>query len=368
MQVFSHLRCQIISTSPNILKKATVSYCPRIFKFLAQKMSSLSLQNKDNLLIGTHDGVFHCDEVLGCFLLKVLFPKASIKRSRNVEILKTCDIVIDVGGEYDPRNHRYDHHQRTFHDTMSTLSEELVGTVRLSSAGLVYHHFGKEVLQKILDSKNEDLIKYVYRRMYNSFIKEIDGIDNGVPAHDSEPVYTIHTDLSSRVGRLYKPWYFEGEWNENEHFQKAMDLVGSEFTDAVLRSRDISYRARDIVKRSILDRYNVHESGAIIELSISCPWKEHFFELEKELAITPEEVKYVLFKGEDSYRIMGVPLTRESFLGRKFMPESWRGLRNEDLSRLTGVEGCIFVHATGFIGGNTTRDGVLQMAIKSLES
>lgn len=367
MLIFSNLSCILISTSLSFLKLRTVSSTSNIFELLIKKMSSLSLQSKDNLLIGTHDGVFHCDEVLGCFLLKILFPKASIKRSRNVEVLKTCDIVIDVGGEYDPQNHRYDHHQKTFQDTMSTLSDELVGTIRLSSAGLVYHHFGKEVLQKILNSDNEELIKYVYKRMYNSFVKEIDGIDNGIPAHDSEPLYTIHTDLSSRVQRLYKPWCFEGDWDEDEHFQKAMDLVGGEFTDTVIRSRDISYRARDIVEKSILNRYNVHESGAIIELSISCPWKEHFFELEKELDITPE-IKYVLFKGEDSYRIMGVPLTKESFLGRKFMPESWRGLRNEQLSRLTGIEECIFVHSTGFIGGNMTKNGVLQMAIKSLES
>lgn len=368
MLIFPNL-CSILSfTSRSYFNLHTVPSSVKIFGFLTQEMSFLSLQNKTNLLIGTHDGVFHCDEILGCFLLKILFPEASIKRSRNAEILKTCDIVIDVGGEYDPQKHRYDHHQRTFQHTMSTLSDELVGTVRLSSAGLVYHHFGKQVLEKILDSKEEDLIKYVYKRMYISFIKEIDGIDNGIPAHDSEPLYTIHTDLSSRVHHLYKPWYFVGDWNEDEHFHKAMDLVGGEFTDAVLRSRDISYRARDIVEKSILNRFDVHESGAIIELSTSCPWKEHFFELEEKLGITPEEVKYVLFKGDDSYRIMGVPLTRESFLGRKFLPESWRGLRNEELSRLTAIEGCIFVHANGFIGGNTTRNGVLQMAIKSLES
>lgn len=33
------------------------------------------------------------------------------------------------------------------------------------------------------------------------------------------------------------------------------------------------------------------------------------------------------------------------------MPEAWRGVRDEALSTLTGIPGCIFCHASGFIGG-----------------
>lgn len=29
-----------------------------------------------------------------------------------MNILDTCDIVVDVGGEYNPSKHRYDHHMR----------------------------------------------------------------------------------------------------------------------------------------------------------------------------------------------------------------------------------------------------------------
>jgi uncharacterized UPF0160 family protein len=35
-----------------------------------------------------------------------------ILRSRDPSVLKGCDIVVDVGGEYNPDTHRYDHHQR----------------------------------------------------------------------------------------------------------------------------------------------------------------------------------------------------------------------------------------------------------------
>lgn len=45
---------------------------------------------------------------------------------------------------------------------------------------------------------------------------------------------------------------------------------------------------------------------------------------------------------------------------------AWRGIRDEALSQLIGISGCIFVHANGFIGGNKTLEGALEMAKKSL--
>lgn len=54
--------------------------------------------------IGTHSGSFHCDEALGCFLLKqtAKFGAADVVRTRDPEVLKTLDVVIDVGGVYEP--------------------------------------------------------------------------------------------------------------------------------------------------------------------------------------------------------------------------------------------------------------------------
>lgn len=53
--------------------------------------------------IGTHSGTFHCDEALGCFLLKQTpeFKDADVVRTRDPKVLQDLDIVIDVGGTYD---------------------------------------------------------------------------------------------------------------------------------------------------------------------------------------------------------------------------------------------------------------------------
>lgn len=327
-----------------------------------RKMSTFS----EKCVIGTHNGVFHCDEALACFMLRLIYPVANIVRTRDQKILDTCDIVVDVGGEYAPEKYRFDHHQRSFNHTMSTLGSEISSEVKLSSAGLIYHHYGKEVLKKMIATEDLALINYIYKRVYFNFIQEIDGIDNGVPAYPGEPLYTICTHICNRVQHLLKPWNIEDkEYDENEHFEKAMTLVGNEFSENVERAAFITYPAREIVKKAIENRFQVHSSGKIIELERHCPWKDHFFDLEAELKLPPE-ITYVLFDGDGQYRVMGVSLNQKSFLGRKFLPPSWRGLRDEVLSNRTGIDGCIFVHHNGFIGGHKNREGALQMAIKAL--
>ena len=54
--------------------------------------------------IGTHSGTFHCDEALGCFLLKQTgpFKDADVVRTRDPKVLQELDIVIDVGATYHP--------------------------------------------------------------------------------------------------------------------------------------------------------------------------------------------------------------------------------------------------------------------------
>ncbi len=51
--------------------------------------------------IGTHSGTFHCDEALGCYMLRrtAKFADAEIVRSRDPETLKELDVIIDVGGK-----------------------------------------------------------------------------------------------------------------------------------------------------------------------------------------------------------------------------------------------------------------------------
>ncbi|XP_053750766.1 MYG1 exonuclease isoform X2 [Panthera pardus] len=279
--------------------------------------------------IGTHNGTFHCDEALACALLRLLpeYRDAEIVRTRDPEKLAACDIVVDVGGEYDPQRHRYDHHQRSFTETMSSLSPGKPWQTKLSSAGLIYLHFGHKLLAQLLGTNEEDsMVGTIYDKMYENFVEEVDAVDNGISQwEEGEPRYVLTTTLSARVARLNPTWNQPNQDTE------------------------------------------VDPSGEIVELAKGgCPWKEHLYHLESGLS-PPVTIAFVIYTDQaGQWRVQCVPKEPHSFQSRLPLPEPWRGLRDEALDQVSGIPGCIFVHTSGFIGGHHTREGALSMARATL--
>jgi len=315
--------------------------------------------------IGTHSGQFHCDEALACFLLHQTaeFAGAEIIRTRDSKILDTLDILVDVGAVYDPKAHRYDHHQAGFFETLDENHK-----IKLSSAGLVYKHFGKEVIQKLAGTTPE-ITEIIYQHVYTNFVEALDASDNGINQYEVQTGqrFRITTGLGSRVGRLNPAWNEEDTLNPDDQFKKAMEMAGSEFLQNVSSLVNTWLPARSLVEQAVQESVKYGEACSIAVLPRACPWKEHLFELEKELGIQGR-TQYMLFSadGAGDWRIQSVPLLEDSFDNRAPLPEAWRGRRDAELSGITGIEGCIFTHANGFIGGNKTFEGVLAMAKAAL--
>jgi len=190
----------------------------------------------------------------------------------------------------------------------------------------------------------------------------------GVSICEGEPSYRITTNLSSRVANLTPNW---NEPSSNQilfdRFRKALDLVGEEFKDRVIYYGNVWWPAREQVLKAIDNKYNVDKSGEIIELEQVIPWKEHLFLLEKETEINPK-IKFVIFSDtKGKWRVQGVPITSHSFELRVPLFADWRGLRDDELSKTAQIDGCIFVHSSGFIGGNESREGAIEMARKTLK-
>ena len=99
---------------------------------------------------------------------------------------------------------------------------------KLSSAGLIYKYYGKEVLASIAADYGKTLtpeqLDQLYGSIYKSFILEIDAIDNGVdPADDYR--YSISTHLSARVANYNSPWNApEGAYSQHDQFKRAMKI------------------------------------------------------------------------------------------------------------------------------------------------
>lgn len=337
----------------------------RVSAFSTGSPNSVALKR-----VGTHNGSFHCDEALGCFMIRLSnkFFGAEIVRTRDPQVLEGLDAVLDVGGVYDPSRDRYDHHQKGF--------AEVFGhgfSTKLSSAGLVYKHFGKEIIAKELqlDEEHPDVHR-LYLAIYRSFMEAIDAIDNGINQYDTDlpPRYVNNTGLSSRVGKLNLDWMEpdQSSEKENEAFHRAMSLTGSEFLDSLRYYSKSWLPARTIVLGCLTARGDIDPSGEIMVLTRFCPWKLHLFELEEEMKINPS-IKYVLYQDErsQSWRVQAVAVSPDKFESRKALPSQWRGLRDEELSKVAGIPGCVFVHMSGFIGGNQSYEGALAMARGALK-
>lgn len=295
------------------------------------------------------------------------FFGAEIVRSRDPKVLETLDAVLDVGGVYDPSRDRYDHHQKGF--------GEVFGygfNTKLSSAGLVYKHFGLEIIAKEvqLDESHPDVMR-LYLAIYKSFMEAIDAIDNGINQYDTDqpPKYVNNTHLSSRVGKFNLDWIDpdQSSEKESEAFHRAMALAGSEFLDSVRFHAKSWLPARSIVMECLAARQTVDPSGEIMVLDRFCPWKLHLFELEQEMKIEPS-IKYVLYQDERAkqWRVQAVSLAPDRFESRKALPAQWRGLRDDELSNEAKIPGCVFIHMSGFIGGNHSFEGALAMARAAL--
>ena len=220
-----------------------------------------------------------------------------------------------------------------------------------------------------LENTEKDL-ELLYDRVYRHFIEHIDGNDNGVDPFQGKPTanYFVPSSLPARVARLNPRWNEEsGEEVVARRFTQAMELTCHEFFEAVEQVCASWFPARALVREAVMGAAEVHPSGRVLKLSAGgLPWKDHLFDLEEELALKGRFL-YVLFQDTmGEWRVMAVPETQGGFSSRKALP--WKGLRDEELSRACHVEGCVFVHASGFIGGNKTEEGIMKMTNAALES
>lgn len=326
------------------------------------------------LQICTHSGSFHADEALAVYMLRLLpqYRYAKLVRSRNPIDWENSDIVVDVSGKYDEIKY-FDHHQRDF----LTFFNDKYKT-KLSSAGLIYKHFGREIIstvikldESILEEKEK--IDYLYDKIYSDFIEAVDANDNGIDIYEEKdnlkPRFKDRNfSIAGIISNLNPSW----ESNANDHdfdrqFEIASKLIGDAFFNYLTYMGNSFLKAKQYVIDSFNDRFNIDKSGKILVFDRFIPWKEHLFNVELENNASGE-ILYVLFPdNSNSWRIAAVPINSTSFDSRKKLPEPWRGIRDDALSQLTGVPDCVFIHAAGFIGGAKSKESVIKLAQLSLD-
>lgn len=279
--------------------------------------------------VATHNGSFHADEVLAVAILKSLYPKIKVIRTRDPEEYNQASLRVDVSGRFDPKKGDFDHHQDSF-------TKKRKNGIPYSSAGLIWIYFGKKL------TKSKEAWSYID----NALIKPIDANDNGVDYYTSGKAKPFA--FENIIGS------FKPVWNDkNQDFDLAFNNAVS-FSQTLLKSL-ISFAnglttSKEIVKQAIKKSNKPY----IFLRKPLPPWED---------ALSGKSPKkFVIYKYSDNkWCAKGAPIKKGSFKVKKAFPLKWRGLLNKDLVKISGIKDAVFCHKTGFMVIAESKESILKM-------
>lgn len=293
---------------------------------------------KEKKTIITHSGHFHPDEIFAVAVLRIILEnkyKLEIIRTRDEEIIKRGDYVVDVGMVYDKEKNRFDHHQ-------------LFGAgvrengIPFASFGLVWERYGMEV-----SLNNKD----IFNKINKMLVLPIDALDNGVLIERSIngiEDYTIFDYFNS-----FNPTWKEGY---EKSLEKFIFLTGV---------------AKEIIKREVKIIKDNLESKMEVEKIYRESKDKRLLILDKQYYIKDvvyDNVDILLIiyynQNENNWHIRCAKDAKMSFISRISFPDSWAGKRDEDLEKETGVDGSIFCHKGKFFMVMKTKEGAIEIAKK----
>lgn len=288
---------------------------------------------------------------MACYLLcnTSKYHNARIIRSLDPATINHCDLSVDVGGIYHHQRGRFDHTMPGFklHPFRSKYNA--------SSLGLVYIHYGLEVITNITGLTDYKELQIVHERVYFDLLQAIDCIDNGVQKSENWENYEDYSNWWMTVERFNLPWHAPADSQlEQECFFKAMKAIGERFSLALnyYVSHWLSWRF--IVEKAYYTRKEFHPSGAFMLLSESCGWKSHLAELQNWNK--QENVLYCVHAHLGKW-IVQFTFDERNWKNEKWLfPIEWRGLKDQEAEEKTQVTGVNFIHKKGYIAFVSTLD------------
>ncbi|MBL0710911.1 MAG: MYG1 family protein [Colwellia sp.] len=281
----------------------------------------------------THNGSFHADDVFSVAALKRILSSFELIRTRDFEIISKANIVVDVGGEYDPETDRFDHHQRGG-------AGERENGIPYSSFGLIWKKYGVEICNGS---------QIIANAVDTALVSKIDAVDCGYV----DGVYN-GVSLSQTIGM------FNPTWQEDNHFDscfnEAVDFA-SRILKRFIASAEGEVNARDIVAKAV---EKAHDPRVIV-LEKFTPWKKMVHSLS-------DNALFVIYPSSNRWLIHTVPVELGSFEDRKPLPKQWAGLSETEIQNVTGIDDAMFCHNNLFIAGAASFDSILKMASIALKA
>jgi uncharacterized UPF0160 family protein len=273
---------------------------------------------------GTHDGTFHADEVTACALLLLfdLIDSDRIVRTRNLDELKHCDYVCDVGGIYDAANKLFDHHQADYQGN-------------LSSAGMILLHLRET---GVISAKEHEFFD-------RALIIGVDAHDNGKELHSSGVCTYSH------IVSNYTPLNHETEASvQDQAFLQALD-----FAEGHLERMWNRYKYVQSCRETVAESMAQGQECLMFDRAI--PWLEIFF----DMGGANHPAKFIIMPSGHHWKLRGIPPSLEEKMRvRCPLPKEWAGLLESDLKKISGIPGAVFCHKGRFISVWESRDDALK--------
>ena len=297
----------------------------------------------------THTAPHHADEVFATAMLSILFP-VELYRTRDQAIIESTNaIVYDVGGEFNPEKKLFDHHQKSFSEIRSD-------EITYSSAGLIWREYGAEIVKKLGKSKrvDDEMAAEIVSRVDNVLIRGIDARDNGQGEKGDS------MSISSVISTFNALWDEDEDYDEC--FVKACEMAG------LILEREIKVAISSAYGRKLIaDQIKTADGAVLVMDKFIGGWLEEVVTSDDPKATN---LLYAIFPAvSGDWNIQAIPPTIEDMMAqRKPFSEGWRGLRDEELARVSGVETAIFCHTAGFFAVAKTKEDAISLAEKAVNS
>jgi uncharacterized UPF0160 family protein len=232
-------------------------------------------------------------------------------------------VVIDVGGEFDPTRMRFDHHQANYTGTRS-------------SAGMVLDWLETE----------SKVTKVVAQSLRHDLVEHVDAIDTGskTPTR-GVPCFSTLVAMTNNTAK--SPEDFLANYLEAAR-------MAARVVEGIVAGCEQIAAAREAVETGMADA--IANNRAVIFLDDYYVWKPAYFENDG----INHPTDFVLFPGDNNWRIVAIPPELGSYDNKRPLPLEWAGLTDESLTAVVGVPGASFCHKNRFIAVFKTRQGALD--------
>lgn len=291
-------------------------------------------------LLITHNGQFHADDVLAYTILNIIYPKNKLVRTRDETIIKTGNIVFDVGGQYNVKKHLFDHHQKDCHTVFDNNN-----TVPLSSAGMIYKKYGQRLVKKIVDSDSIQL----FNDFYTKFILQFDALDNGISNYEYPQKYQL-TSLTTIINMANNSDVYDDD-EQHKRFINCSKIL-HDIMLIVLNNINIKINSKSSDYDKMEKYMESRENPCIVVVKEDIvTWLDCIKEYEKT---NSKKVKFIVYPSNEEWRV-------KSIFNRHNLKTQ------EELSTLmSNPQDIIFVHKKQFIGSCKTIKSAIEMAEYSL--